>query len=46
MNVRALSDAGDQQAMNRLLNRFLAAIIACTAGIIAAVMLGQAGGRR
>jgi ubiquinone biosynthesis protein len=44
LNVRALSDTRDQVAMSRLLNRFLAAIIACTAGVIAAVMLGQAGG--
>lgn len=44
VNVRTLNDPRDQRAINGLLNRFLAAIIACTAGIIAAVMLGQAGG--
>lgn len=44
VNVRTLNDPREQRALNGLLNRFLAALIACTAGIIAAVMLGQAGG--
>ena len=44
VNVRTLGDSDEQQAVNSLLNRFLSALIACTAGIIAAVMLGESGG--
>ncbi len=44
VNLRTLNDPRDQRAVSSLLNRFLAALIACTAGVVAAVMLGQSGG--
>lgn len=44
VNVRSLADARDRHVIDRLVREVLMALLACTAGVMAALLMGQEGG--